>query len=367
MRPALFCLAVSLSLVACADQTGVLVRISSTDIAAPSEIDGLTIRAYTPDGLMVDQSFAIRSSWPQSLLIRPASGEALGDLRVDVTGTLGGAFVVRRVVMTTFMPGQVRNVDVQLTRDCVGVMCSGDHDCVAGTCQGEMTFPDAGVDAGLDGGVDAAMDDGGSDAGDDASNDGGMDANTPCAGASCVDHVVISELSTYMSNEFVELYNRGGTSADLGGCTLDYAMGASWATRATLPAGTTLASHGYYLLANAGYSGSPAPDLPSAWTLGFLDADAAIRIRCDGVTIDTLGYGASAVQHEGTPTPAIDAASLATSSYERKAVADSNPTTMASGGRDALGGNGYDSGDNAADFVIRAARDPQSSASPHEP
>jgi hypothetical protein len=336
-------------------------------------VDGLTIRAHTPDGLMLDQSFAIRSTWPQSLLVRPAMGEALGEVRVEVTGTLAGAFVVRRVVMTAFIPGQVRTVDVQLTRDCLRVMCAEDVDCVAGACQGAMVFPDSGVadagvsDAGDDVGTDAAMDDVGVDGGSDAGHDGGNDAALPCAGATCLQHVVISELSTYMSNEFVELYNRGGTSADLSGCTLEYSMGASWAARGVLPAGATIPAHGYYLLANAGYTGSVAPDAPSLWSTGFLDTNAAVRISCSATVLDTFGYGTSAPQREGTASPAIDASMLATASYERKALAGSTPTSMAAGGADATAGNGYDTDDNASDFVIRATRDPQSSASPHEP
>lgn len=362
-------LPLALVLGACADQTGIMVQISSTDLSVPGDVDGLHIEAFTPDGLMVDQTYPIRSSWPQSLLIRPARGEALGEVRIHVTGTLGGAFLVRRVVMTAFVPGQVRRVDVQLTRDCRFVACTGDSDCVAGVCQGET--PDGGVDAGpsdagtsdvgIDGGTDA-----GSDVGVDASNDAGSDAASPCAGASCVDHVVISELATAASNEFVELYNRGGTTADVGGCTIEYFQGGSWQARGTLASGTVLPPHGYHLVGNVGYVGPPAAD-ELLWNMGFLDANAAVRLACSGVALDTLGYGTSAPQHEGTPVAAIPTAMVASGSYERRAVADSTATTMAAGGRDATAGNAYDSGDNASDFVIRSTRDPQSSASATEP
>jgi len=366
MRSALFVSLLSIALVSCADQTGILVQIASNDIAVPADVDGLTIRAFTPDGLMLNQSFAIRSSWPQSLLIRPAAGEALGEVRIEVTATAGGSFAARRVVMTAFMPGIVRHVDVQLSRSCLGVMCADQVDCVAGACLG------AGVDSGTspdasthDGGVDAA-DDVGTDAGSDAGSDGGNDAATPCAGASCLQHVVISELSTYMSNEFVELYNRGGTSADLSGCVIEYFQSGTWMPRGTLAAGTTLPSHGYYLLTNVGYTGTPAPDV-ALWNTGFVDTNATVRLMCSTTVLDEIGYGAGATQREGTPTPAIDASMLATASYERRALADSTPTTMAAGGRDATAGNGFDSNDNSADFVIRLMRDPQSSISAHEP
>jgi hypothetical protein len=366
MRSVLFSLALSVLLGACADQTGIMVQITSSDIAVPGGIDGLTIHAYTPDGLMTNQSFAIRSSWPQSLLIRPAAGEALGDVRVEVTGTLGGVFVVRRVVMTAFVAGQVRRVDVELSHDCVGVMCAAGVDCVAGACQGmglDAGMPDGGV---RDGGDDAAVvEDVGVDGGMDGGSDAGPDANVPCAGASCVRHVVISELSTYMSNEFVELYNRGGTTADLSGCTLEHFLSGAWSPRGTLAAGTTIPSHGFYLLTNMGYTGPPAADV-QLWSTGFLDTNAAVRLSCSGTVIDLVGYGATP-QREGMAAPAIDSSMLASASYERRALMDSTPLTMAAGGRDVTAGNAYDTDDNAADFVIRAMRDPQSSASPHEP
>ena len=36
-------------------------------------------------------------------------------------------------------------VDIQLTRDCVGVMCADDVDCVAGACQGPIAMVDSGI------------------------------------------------------------------------------------------------------------------------------------------------------------------------------------------------------------------------------
>jgi hypothetical protein len=353
-------------LAACADQTGVLVQITSSDIAVPSEIDGLHIRARTPDGLMVDQTFAIRSSWPQSLLIRPTAGEALGELQVEVTGTIGGAFVVQRAVMSAFMPGQVRHLDVELSRACLGMVCGEYNDCVAGVCQG-MTMPDAGPTP-HDGGTDAAIvDDVGTDAGGDGGHDAGPDAAGPCAGATCVTNVVISEMSTYTSNEFVELYNRGASTADVSGCVVEYFQTGTWSGRGTIAAGTVLPSHGYLLLTNVGYAGMPAAD-QQLWNTGFADANAAVRIACSGTMLDLLGYGTGAMQHEGTPVPAIDASILATGSYERRAFADSTPATMSPpSGRDLTAGNGFDTDDNASDFLTRSVRDPQSSVSPHEP
>jgi hypothetical protein len=378
MPRALLACAVALVLTACADQTGILVNVTSPDIVVPNDVDALHMRAYTPDGLMFDQTFPVRSTWPHSLLIRPAAGEALGQVQVEVTGMKGTDFVVRRSVLTAFMAGQVRRVDVELRRDCFHVMCAMGTDCVAGACQGPGidggvsdagpgdAGSDAGSDAGDDAGDDAAPFDGGHDGGSDAGSDAGHDAALPCAGAGCVGHVVISEMSAYMSNEFIELYNRGGTNADIGGCAIEYAMAGSWAARGTIPAGAVLPAHHYYLVANAGYTGSPAPDAPGSWSTGFLDSDGAVRIQCSGTALDTFGWG-TALQHEGTAATRLDASLIASGSYERKASATSTTASMGPGGSDVTAGNGYDTDDNAADFVPRATRDPQSSASPAEP
>ncbi|MFO0680793.1 MAG: lamin tail domain-containing protein [Sandaracinus sp.] len=409
---ALFVALAALLLGACADQTAILVNISSTDLAVPADVDGLDIRAFTPDGLMFERQYPIRSAWPQSLLIRPAPGEALGEVRVSVTATLGGAFRVRRVATTAFVAGQVRHVDVVLARDCLNVMCPSDVDCVAGACVGTPTG-DAGVDAGgadggpvdagndaaivlddagmLDGGgLDAGMlDAGGMDAGVDAGRDASMqpDAFTPdvgtdaaggdagtdaatgmCSGRTCVRISEVAAHGASAFDEFVELYNPSATPADIGGCLVNYySSSGTMAPRATLPAGATIPGHGHYLLGAMMYAGTVTPDLASAWTTGIADS-ASISFDCPGVTghIDLLGYGTSASVREGSATASITSSNT-TASFERKALADSTAATMAAGGRDELAGNGYDTDDNGADFVVRATRDPQSTASAPEP
>jgi hypothetical protein len=379
MRIALLCLA-SLALGACADQTGVMVRVSSTDLAVPTDLDGLTIRAHTPDALMTDHTYALTSGWPQSLLVRPASGQMLGDLTVEVTGSLGGAAIVRRVLATSFIPGQVRVLEVVLSRSCAHVACADGVDCVDGTCRGatldaglvDAASVDGGNDAGVDVGVDAGMDagvDAGIDAGLDTgpTNDAGVDAG-PCIGHACV---VISEVAPHgvdAFDEFVELYNHGSSAVDVGGCALVYYTNAGAAMpRATFATGTTIASHHFYLLGSMGYMGTVAPDMPNAWSSGLADSDATISFECGGAPVDRLGYGVGATVREGNPAPAIPTAELSTASYERKAVMSSTPATLAPGGADAMLGNGYDTNDNASDFVILATRDPASSTSPSEP
>jgi hypothetical protein len=194
-------------------------------------------------------------------------------------------------------------------------------------------------------------------------------------------HLVISELSPRgltAFDEFVELYNPTSQPVDLSGWTLQTksATATIWTDRVVFPATTTVASHGYLLTANtngydsAGGSG-PVPDF--SWlvpTTGIGDSGAAIRlIDQAGGIVDAVAYGGSSTQGEGTPLPAHPGSGAPTRSFERKARASSTEATMNGSGSDALAGNGVDTGDNSTDFYLRATtdRDPQNSASPHEP
>jgi chitodextrinase len=190
-------------------------------------------------------------------------------------------------------------------------------------------------------------------------------------------HVVISEFAPWGTNggtgneddEFLELYNPSNAPVDLSGWKVQYmpAQGFTYQDLVALPAGASIAAHGFYLIAHTGYAGSVTPDLQ--YTPSLPRAGGHIRmgretvgpdIR-DSAVVDTLGWG-SAFSPEGdaVPTPANAAGSL-----ERKAALLSTAASM-EGGPDATRGNGIDSDWNADDFVTRGVRDPQSSASPPE-
>ncbi|MBI2798539.1 lamin tail domain-containing protein [Candidatus Saccharibacteria bacterium] len=68
--------------------------------------------------------------------------------------------------------------------------------------------------------------------------------------------VVISELQpgspTSSGDEFVELYNNTNSDIDISGWSLYYksATGTSWSKKATLPSGSVIAAHGFWLLAS---------------------------------------------------------------------------------------------------------------------
>jgi hypothetical protein len=89
-----------------------------------------------------------------------------------------------------------------------------------------------------------------------------------------------------------------------------------------------------------------------------------VRLRdSTGNVIDKVGGGSGAGDCEGSPVGDLAEGE----SLERKAVDTSTAVSMASGGTDALKGNGQDTGNNNADFVLRTSPDPQNSSSPLEP
>lgn len=201
--------------------------------------------------------------------------------------------------------------------------------------------------------------------------------------------LVISELAAAgpagASDEFVELYNPGPTAVSIGNWRLQYraATGASYLTVTSLPAGASIAPHSYYLIGSGGtggYSGMPLPDFSAAagtgtpTALGLAATAGHVRIGppglgvapVDALAADTVGYGAAAIEPEGTPAPVGIWSNGAAGSIERKASSSSNALSMV-GGSDEGRGNGFDTQDNGADFVVRATREPQNSASPSEP
>ncbi|WP_053066238.1 amidohydrolase family protein [Archangium gephyra] len=198
-------------------------------------------------------------------------------------------------------------------------------------------------------------------------------------------HLVISEFApqgtgatgtgTVATNEFIELYNPTSEEVDLAGWVVQYksATGTSYSGSFPLPAGAKIASHGYYLVVSGGYLGTVTGDANYVTALSMAAGATGgghVRLGKPGTTsaiddplvVDTVGYGIGNSPEGVAITPMAAVAG----SFERKALVTSTVDTMAAGGADAAKGNGYDSNDNSVDFVLRATRDPQNSASPTE-
>lgn len=194
--------------------------------------------------------------------------------------------------------------------------------------------------------------------------------------ANTANHVVISEIQMggvgSAADEFVELYNPTQSPVDLSGWVLQYraAAGASYSTLHTFAANTTLPPRSYLLVTSNGYTGSTARD--ANWgNAGISGPGGHLRLGAPGLpttkaadaqAVDRVGWG-TADGPEGTAAPAPGAGS----SLERKAFPSSDAASMSAGGPDADEGNGVDTENNQADFVVRPVPGPQNLASPSEP
>lgn len=158
--------------------------------------------------------------------------------------------------------------------------------------------------------------------------------------------LVINEFSTGVTgaatNEFVELFNAGTSSLDVGGFKVVYrsASGTSDSTLATIPAGTQLAAGAFYLLAGSGYTGSTAADQSFGLSPAATGGSLAVR-DASGALLDAVAYGTAANGlGEGQPTTAP-------------------PTTAAPGSSAIRLPDGHDTADNAADFRATATPTPK--------
>lgn len=406
---------VALLVAGCSDNTALRLIVRS-DLSVPAEIDGLLINMRSSTGATAPQrSVALAvNAFPQSLVVRPESSGMSGTVTFTVQGVRAGTIVIQRVVNATFQSGRVVDVEVSLNNDCLGLECGPGIDCVRGVCANTMT--DAGV-------ADAGHGDAGSiDAGavdafqmadvsfvDDVTmppdvamplDAPALDAFTPpdaftpldaftppdafrpadayvppdtgvgCSGAACAGVVVISEFThsgpSGGLDEMVEIHNTSARPADIGGAQIFYtsSSGTTRGSRATVPAGVRLPPGGYFLFAGSAYSGTPRADV-ATWTMGASDSGGSWSLENGGEVLDRVCWGTAVASIcEGT---ALSAAQPSGGSYERKANASSTAASMSAGGADELAGNRYDTGNNSADFVLRAARNPQSSTSPPEP
>src|SRR5438046_10431590 len=109
-------------------------------------------------------------------------------------------------------------------------------------------------------------------------------------------HIVISEVASRgassATDEFVELYNPTLSSVDISGWKLQYKSqtGASFSDYTTMPAGSAIAAHGFYLLTNTNYTGSTPTD--RAWGSTGISDDGHVRIvDASAVELDRVGWG----------------------------------------------------------------------------
>jgi predicted extracellular nuclease len=155
-----------------------------------------------------------------------------------------------------------------------------------------------------------------------------------------------------VNDEFIELFNAGSSPVSVGGWTLRSSNNfkpPTVALRATIPAGTTINSGCYYLVA-FGTAGVLVHGVKADlnYTIGIAD-DGGVGLTTTSATtiVDQVGFGVNSAFAEGTRLT-VPPASTVNRSFER--VAD--PTF------------GYrDTNDNATDFALISPSRPQNSAS----
>jgi hypothetical protein len=186
---------------------------------------------------------------------------------------------------------------------------------------------------------------------------------TPIAGLA--NHIVISEVQVNgnsTSEDFIELYNPTPNDIDISNLRLvkRTSTGSTDVDIKVFGNGDKILAHHFYLWCNTVLNVSLSCDANSSDTLS---ADNSIVLREDpvdtGVVIDALTIGSPVHPIlEGisfSPTP------NASQSAERKAYGTSDAVSMS--GADSTKGNGYDTDDNATDFVLRTTSQPQNSGS----
>lgn len=190
----------------------------------------------------------------------------------------------------------------------------------------------------------------------------------PTKSHSVAGHLVISEVQVagaHADDEFVELYNPTDQSISISNLRLTKKTSGGTESNLIASLSGSIAAHHYYLVANPAYTTIPlAPDAVYSATSSSLAIDNTILLYGSDHTtiIDKVGMG-SANEKEASA-----AANPATGqSIERKALSTADSNTMKVGGADEFKGNGEDTNNNAADFIMRSVPQPQNASSLPEP
>ncbi|GEM_PF-2788400 len=181
--------------------------------------------------------------------------------------------------------------------------------------------------------------------------------------------LVISEVwvgSTKQPGQFIELYNNGKAAINAGGLVVETKKAASgqsaaWDLRvATIPAGTVIPAGRYYLIASPEWvkKSRGGVDYLHTGSLGVSASGSAVHIMDpnSNVELDIFGFGSATKTYNSAPFPlqaVPDGWSLVRKAKSKATGDESNPTTMADGGKHSLLGNGVDTDNDAQDWTIR--------------
>jgi hypothetical protein len=148
------------------------------------------------------------------------------------------------------------------------------------------------------------------------------------------------------TNDYVELFNRGSSTVDLAGWTIQYATAAGTSWTPTALAGTVLPGGRQLVqLASGGANGSPLPAPDSTGTTNLSTAGGKVALVHDtspltcGASVgscstvaavhDLVGYG-TATDYEGAPAPGVTNTTAAVRAEEGCVDSDSNASDFTS-------------------------------------
>lgn len=181
-------------------------------------------------------------------------------------------------------------------------------------------------------------------------------------------HLVITEVQVEgdaAGDDFIEIYNPTASEVALGDFRLvkRTATGSADTSIVAFNADDVVPAHGFFLWCNTNIASVLGCDRDTSQTvannngIGLRNGANDSGDLVDAVAFGTVSNGLS----EGTALTAPDAGM----SVERKANSGSTVSSMLAA--DALMGNGEDTDNNSADFLTRAASQPQNSSSAAEP
>ncbi len=190
--------------------------------------------------------------------------------------------------------------------------------------------------------------------------------------AQYVDHPVISEIRYHqhsgVNEEFVEIYNPTDSAVSLEGWRLVYKKkeGGNWTNKEIFTSDHIIPAYGFFLW--GGDACETAPDIveTSSSALGLSNSGGHVALlNPEEEVVDLVAW-----EGGDSPEGSGDAGETETGgALERKASENSTAGSMASGGSEEKDGNGYDTDDNANDFVVHPDSEvhPQNSLNSPEP
>jgi uncharacterized protein len=179
-------------------------------------------------------------------------------------------------------------------------------------------------------------------------------ASTPTAGSAPSPNIVVSQVyggggnsGATLTNDFIELFNRGSSAVDVTGWSVQYASAAGTSWQRTNLSGS-IAAGGYYLVQEAAGAGGttplPTPDATGAIAMSATSGKVALLTT---TTLLTCGASAGSCASDASIRDFVGYGSAATD-FETAATGTLSNTTAALRN----GGGCTDTDNNAADFTV---------------